>query len=88
MYQQAQDSGIEVLQRFADKLKHRLHGIYSRCRYPCNTGVVESINNTIMLIQRRAYGYRDQDYFFLTIQAAFPGKSATSHKKVSTPTEN
>lgn len=30
------------------------------------------INNTIKVIKRRAYGYRDQEYFFLKIRAAFP----------------
>ncbi|KAK70823.1 transposase, ISL3 family, partial [Bordetella holmesii H620] len=31
------------------------------------------INNTIKVIKRRAYGYRDQEYFFLKIRSAFPG---------------
>ncbi|MGF6439452.1 transposase [Paraburkholderia youngii] len=34
--------------------------------------VVEGINNTIKVIKRRAYGYRDEEYFFLKIRAAFP----------------
>ncbi|GAB7545327.1 hypothetical protein CS8_050070 [Cupriavidus sp. 8B] len=34
--------------------------------------MVESINNTIKVIKRRAYGYRDEEYFFLKIRAAFP----------------
>jgi hypothetical protein len=34
---------------------------------------VEGINNTIKIIKRRAYGYRDEEYFFLKIRAAFPG---------------
>lgn len=72
-YQQARDSGIEALQRFAERLKPYLHGILSRCRHPLNTSVVEGINNTIKVIKRRAYGYRDQEYFFLKIRAAFPG---------------
>jgi len=50
-----------------------LHGILSRCQHPLNTSIVEGINNTIKVIKRRAYGYRDQDYFFLKIRAAFPG---------------
>ncbi|SPS02691.1 hypothetical protein CBM2634_U210005 [Cupriavidus taiwanensis] len=29
--------------------------------------------NTIKAIKRRAYGYRDEEYFFLKIRAAFPG---------------
>ena len=34
---------------------------------------VEGINNTIKVIKRMAYGYRDDAYFFLRIRAAFPG---------------
>jgi len=31
------------------------------------------INNTIKVIKRRAYAYRDPEYFFLKIREAFPG---------------
>ena len=58
---------------FAFKLKAYLHGILSRCRHQLNTSIVEGINNTIKVIKRRAYGYRDLDYFFLKIRSAFPG---------------
>ena len=71
--EQAQGSGIAALVHFATKLKAYLHGILSRCRHPLNTSIVEGINNTIKVIKRRAYGYRDQEYFFLKIRAAFPG---------------
>ncbi len=37
-----------------------------------NTSVFEGIDNTIKVIKRRAYGYRDEEYFFLKIKAAFP----------------
>ncbi|MBA6418862.1 transposase, partial [Pseudomonas sp. 5Ae-yellow] len=37
------------------------------------TGQLEGINNKIKVIKRMAYGYRDTDYFFLKIKAAFPG---------------
>ncbi|MBM4221412.1 MAG: transposase, partial [Gammaproteobacteria bacterium] len=30
-------------------------------------------NNRIKVIKRMAYGFRDQQYFFLKIRAAFPG---------------
>ena len=70
---QARDSGIAALEQFAQRLQGYLHGILARCRHRLNTSVVEGINNTIKVIKRRAYGYRDQDYFFLKIQAAFPG---------------
>lgn len=72
-YQQAMDSGIAALQRFAQRLQPYLHGVFARCDYPLNTSIVEGINNTIKVIKRRAYGYRDQEYFFLKIRAAFPG---------------
>lgn len=34
-------------------------------------GLVEGLNNTIHVLQRRAYGYRDEDYLKLKIVAAF-----------------
>lgn len=71
--EEAEKSGIAALSLFARKLKSYLHGILSRCRHPLNTSIVEGINNTIKVIKRRAYGYRDQEYFFLKIRAAFPG---------------
>lgn len=72
-YAQAQQSGIAALQTFARRLQGYWHGILARCRHPLNTSIVEGINNTIKVIKRRAYGYRDEEYFFLKIRAAFPG---------------
>lgn len=72
-FEQAQESGIAALQTFARRLQNYWHGIVSRCRHPLNTSIVEGINNTIKVIKRRAYGYRDEEYFFLKIRAAFPG---------------
>jgi len=37
--------------------------------------VLEGINNKIKVIKRMAYGYRDEEYFFLKIRAAFPGNT-------------
>lgn len=73
--EQAEHSGIAALNTFAQRLKSYLHGILARCRHPLNTSIVEGINNTIKVIKRRAYGYRDQEYFFLKIRAAFPGNA-------------
>ena len=71
--EQARQSRIPALELFAQRLKGYWHGILARCRHPLNTSVVEGINNTIKVIKRRAYGYRDEEYFFLKIKAAFPG---------------
>lgn len=73
--QQALDSGIEALQRFARRLQPYVEGIIAHARYPLHTSVLEGVNNTIKVIKRRAYGYRDTDYFFLKIRAAFPGNA-------------
>lgn len=72
-YGHAVRSRIEPLRRFARKLKPYLHGILSHCRHPLHTSLLEGINNKIKVIKRMAYGYRDDEYFFLKIRAAFPG---------------
>lgn len=71
--QHAQQSNIQPLQRFASLLRPYWRGILSRVRWPMHTGQLEGINNKIKLIKRQAFGYRDADYFFLKIKAAFPG---------------
>jgi transposase len=69
----ARDSQIPALMHFAAKLRPYWRGILARVRWPMHTGQLEGINNKIKLIKRQAYGYRDADYFFLKIRAAFPG---------------
>lgn len=69
----ANESGIEPLQRFAKRLKPYWRGIVARVRWPMHTGQLEGINNRIKVMKRMAYGYRDSDFFFLKIKAAFPG---------------
>ena len=68
-------SRIPALVRFARQLKAKLPGILAHCRYPLHTGVLEGINNKIKVLKRMAYGFRNDDYFFLKIRAAFPGNS-------------
>jgi transposase len=72
-YSRAKESGIEPLVKFAQALEKRLEGILAHCRYPLHTSVIEGINNKIKVIKRMAYGFRDDEYFFLRIRAAFPG---------------
>lgn len=74
-YQRAIRSQIKPLQRFAQRLQTYVHGILAHATWPLNTSVLEGINNKIKVIKRMAYGYRDDDYFFLKIRAAFPGKA-------------
>jgi transposase len=72
-YRRAMYSRIEPLKRFARRPKEYLHGILAHCRWPLHTSVLEGINNKIKVIKRMAYGFRDDEYFFLKIRAAFPG---------------
>ena len=72
-FERAQDSGIKALQAFAERLRPYLPGIVAHARWPLNTSLIEGINNRIKVIKRTAYGFRDDEYFFLKIKAAFPG---------------
>lgn len=72
-YNRAVRSRIAPLVKFARNLKVHLDAILSHCRWPLSTGLLEGINNRIKVIKRMAYGYRDEEYFFLKIRAAFPG---------------
>lgn len=74
-FRMAMDSRLAPVIAFARKLEKYAHGIIASARYRLNTSVLEGMNNRIKVIKRMAYGYRDSDYFFLKIKAAFPGKA-------------
>ena len=59
--------------KFAAMVDKHWDGIASYC-HPDNKvslGLVEGVNNKIRVIQRKAYGYRDEEYFKLKIIASF-----------------
>lgn len=72
-YVRACESGIAAVVRFANRLGLAADYIINHARYPLHTSLLEGINNRIKVMKRIAYGYRDEDYFFLKIRAAFPG---------------
>ena len=64
---------LEPYRKFAELIESHWDGIASYC-HPENKvslGLVEGVNNKIRVLQRRAYGYRDEDYLKLKIVAAF-----------------
>jgi transposase len=63
----ARASNITALKRFANKLFSHAYGILNFFRHRVTTGPVEGINNKIKVLKRKAYGYRDIDYFKLRI---------------------
>lgn len=65
--QQAQSSGIRILQQFAKTLLGHRSGLLNWYDHPISTGPLEAANNKLKLLQRRAFGYRDLDFFKLKI---------------------
>jgi transposase len=64
---------LAPFEKFAGMIERHWEGIVSYCR-PENKvklGFVEGLNNKIRVIQRRAYGYRDEQYLKLKILTAF-----------------
>ncbi len=64
---------LEPYRKFAELIESHWEGIASYCRpeNKVSLGLVEGINNKIRVLQRRAYGYRDEEYLKLKIIAAF-----------------
>ena len=63
----AESSGIPMLIRFAHTLAAHRSGILNYYRYPLSTGPLEGTNTKIRVLQRKAYGFRDREFFKLKI---------------------
>jgi transposase len=63
----ARSTGIRQLIKFAKTVETHKDGILSWYDYPISTGPLEGFNNKIKVLKRKAYGYRDDDYFALKI---------------------
>ena len=63
---------------FSRLLEEHLEGIIAHAIYSISTGKVEGINNKIKTMRRQAYGFRDDEYFFLKILDI----TNKSHKKM------
>ncbi len=71
--QQLKWQRLKPFEKFANMLDKHWYGIISYC-HPDNKvklGFVEGLNNKVRVIQRRAYGYRDEEYLRLKILTAF-----------------
>ena len=53
--------------RYANFLEKHIKGIISHARYNISSGRVEGFNNKIKTMRRKAYGFNDDEYFFLKI---------------------
>lgn len=63
----AEVTGIGVLNTMAKTLKKYAAEIVNWYDERISTGPLESMNNKIKLMQRRAYGYRDREHLILRI---------------------
>ena len=73
----ARSSGIAMLKKFATTLENHFDGILAYFDFNClSTGPLEGTNNKIKTMQRKAYGYRDMEFFKLKIMALHETKYA------------
>ena len=70
----AQASGVRMLQAFGKTLAGHRTGLLAWYDYPISTGPLEGTNTKIKLLQRQAYGFRDQEFFKLRILALHEAK--------------
>jgi transposase len=65
----AEESGVGMLKRFAKTLREHRRGILNYYEARITTAASEGTNGKIRVMQRRAYGIRDEKYLELKIYA-------------------
>jgi transposase len=63
----AQNSGVPIIVKMANQIASHRTGILNWIKHKISTGPLEGFNNKIKVLKRRAYGYRDLEYFKLKI---------------------
>ena len=72
----ALSSGIRDLIRAGKTVASLRYGILNWYDHPISSGRMEGANNKIKVLKRRAYGYRDMEFFKLRILAIHEAKYA------------
>ena len=67
---------IEELRKFVITLLAHRSGILNWFDYRISTGPLEGFNNKIKVLKRKAYGFRDMEYFALKIYALHENRYA------------
>ena len=60
-------TAISHFQWFARLLDSHFEGIIAHASLPISSGKMEGINNKIKTLRRQAYGFPDEEYFFLKL---------------------
>ncbi len=71
-----QESMIKEFQGLIKTMDHYLYGVLNYFKYRITNAGSEGFNNKINLIKRRAYGFRDIEYFMLKILKICGGESS------------
>jgi len=66
-------AGIEQFFSVVETMKSYLYGVHNYFRFNLTNAASEGFNNKIAVIRRRAYGFRDLEYFKLKILQACSG---------------
>lgn len=69
-------SGVKMLKKFAKSLLAHRSGIFAWYDHRISTGPLEGTNNKIKVLKRKAYGYRDMEFFKLKIKSLHETKYA------------
>lgn len=70
----AREHDFPPVRTFVQTLKRRMEGIVQVGRFGYSSCPLEGANNKIKVLKRKAYGFRDFEYFKLKIFAILPGK--------------
>lgn len=62
-----EDNGNKHLKWFLNLIYNHFDGIITHAKYKISSGKIEGINNKIKTLRRQAYGYPDDEYFFLKL---------------------
>ncbi len=62
-----EDSDNKHLKWFLNLIYNHFDGIITHATYKISSGKIEGINNKIKTLRRQAYGYPDDEYFFLKL---------------------
>lgn len=72
----ARASGIRMLAQFAGTLEKYQEGVLAYYDFQISTGPLEGTNTKIQAMKRQAYGFRDKEFFKLTILGIHETKHA------------
>lgn len=71
------ETGIEQFEPVLKTIKRYLYGIKNYFKHQLTNAASEGFNNKINVIKRKAYGFRDLEYFMLKIYQSCGWKSST-----------